>query len=64
MSGEILEVTKVVHQKRSLERTREQTDDVPVPQVVKQTLEVVKVILQERIFEPTMEFKTCWCRKP
>ena len=52
---EILEVAKVSSQKHSLERTTEQTDNVPVPQVVKQTLEVVTVIPQKRIVERTMD---------
>ena len=50
-TGEILAVAKVSSQQRSWERTMEQTGNVPVPQVVKQTLEVVKVILLERIFQ-------------
>ena len=52
---EILEVAEVSSQKHSLERTTEQTDNVPVPQVVKQALEVVTVVHQKGIVEHTMD---------
>ena len=40
---------------RSLQRTVDQMDDVPVPQVAKDILEVVEITSQERNSERTLE---------
>ena len=46
---EVLAVVEVIPFERIFERIEEQIDDLPLPQVAKETLEVVNAITQGRI---------------
>ena len=50
-----LEVIKIILSKRNFKRIAVQTVDPTVPQVVKENLEVIKIVPQERVVEQNVD---------
>ena len=49
MIEQFVDVPKIVSQDRTEQRTVEQISDIPVPQVVKELLEIFKVFSEDRV---------------